>query len=267
MFKICIVILSFLVSVSSQICDKYTSSNFGVAGNNRANQEIVITLLVNTALAGNVDFPWNKAGNTDYSGIKASQTILNADNALNRKGSARLNVTVHGILNLSGKGTYSTSGNSVYTGDLFKYFNGSGATTNVGNVAKTVNFIDIGIQESFLTTNYFYSAGQMQTKQYFLMQHLYQLFAQLLECTVGFPTYQGNPSMWSKHRFMQLTNTENMYFIYQVSLAAKSFGVSIEDTDIMVKALIALFNRKDSPAVAIKVIIPIHTYCITLRML
>jgi hypothetical protein len=85
-----------------------------------------------------------------------------------------------------------------------------------------------------------------------LMQHLYQIFSALLGCDLGFQTYEGNPGMWTKHRFMGLTNAQNMYFITQVGAAAKSYGVTDADVTTVATALITLFNRKNSPAVAIK---------------
>jgi hypothetical protein len=107
------------------LCDKYTKAL--LTDNTAANQQLVLTLLVNTAVAGNVDF----------SGANLSQTILNADVALGR--SAKLNIPVYGILNLSGKGTYMGK-----TVNLIQYFDGSGKTTNENNVRTKVNFLDIG---------------------------------------------------------------------------------------------------------------------------
>jgi hypothetical protein len=102
--------LSSVVSTTPpSLCDKYTKAL--LTDNTAANQQLVLTLLVNTAVAGNVDF----------SGGKLSETILNADVALGKMGAAKLNVTVTGILNLSGTGTYMGK-----TVNLIQYFNGAG---------------------------------------------------------------------------------------------------------------------------------------------
>jgi hypothetical protein len=65
----------------------------------------MITLFVNTAILGNMDF----LNPLTQENAPISETILNADNALNKKGSERLNIPVYGVLNPSGKGTYVNS--------------------------------------------------------------------------------------------------------------------------------------------------------------
>lgn len=206
----------------------------------------MLKLLVNTAVAGNLDFTF---GGNFY---PASLTVLNADVALNKTGSARLNVKVAGILNLNGTGTYVREDTSRYLGDLAKYFVGAGATTNVAGRATAVNFVDIGVLPFATGPSYTYTPAQMTTKQYLLMQHLYQIFSALLGCDMGFQTYEGNPGMWTKHRFMGLTNDENLYFINQVGAAARSYGVTSADVTAVATALITLFNRRNAAAVAIK---------------
>jgi hypothetical protein len=214
--------------------------------NTQATQELVLQLLVNTAVAGNLDFTLGP----DF--FAASKTPLNADVALQKTASNSLNVKVAGILNLNGTGTYTRADNSIYTGDLAQFFVGTGATTNVAGVATKVNFIDIGPGPFATGPTYAYSDAEKVTKQFMLMQHLYQIFSALLGCDLGFQTYEGNPGMWTKHRFMGLTNAQNMYFITQVGAAAKSYGVTDADVTVVATALITLFNRKDAAAVAIK---------------
>jgi hypothetical protein len=48
-------------SMSPSLCDKYVTALTGT--NNKANQEIVLRLVVNTAVAGNIDFtsPFDKS--------------------------------------------------------------------------------------------------------------------------------------------------------------------------------------------------------------
>jgi hypothetical protein len=207
----------------------------------------LLKFLVNTAVAGNVDFTY---GGNNY---PASETVLNADVLLKKSASASLNVTVHGILNLNGTGTYMLGDGSKYTGELARYFLGSGKTSNVGGVAMAVNFIDITPNPflPFYDATFKYTDAQMISKQYLLMQHLYQIFSKLLGCSLGYPTYGGEAGMWSKHRFMALTNAQNMYFITQVGAAAASYGVTKEDIGLVAGALINVFNRKDAPAYAI----------------
>jgi hypothetical protein len=110
-------------AATDSLCDKYTSAIFGAAANTQANQESLLTLLVNTAVAGYVDISTGAL----------SATPLNADVALGKTGPAALNVAVNSILNLSGGGTIAMEdGTGIYTGDFLKYFDGSSNTTSVG---------------------------------------------------------------------------------------------------------------------------------------
>lgn len=69
----------------------------------------------------------------------------------------------------------------------------------------------------------------------------------------GFDAYDGNPSMYKVHKFMNLGNAEMTYFITQVGMAAASFGVAKEDIDVVAKALGDTFNmRCSAPAEVIK---------------
>jgi hypothetical protein len=57
--------------------------------------------------------------------------------------------------------------------------------------------------------------------------------------------------MHSTHRFMMLTNDQNRYFIQEVGNAALSYGITVTDATAVGTALTNLFNKKNSPAVAI----------------
>jgi hypothetical protein len=201
---------------------------------------------VNTAIAGNLDFT--------LSGFfwPASKSALNADVVLGKNATTALNVRVPGILNLNGTGTFPMADGTTYTGDLLKFFVGTEMTTNVGDRAAMVNFIDIGPLPFATGPSFVYTEEQMISRQFLLMQHLYQIFSQLLGCSMGYPAYGGNPNMWTKHRFMGLTNTQNLYFITQVGLAAKSYGVTDADVGAVGAALVNIYNRKNAPAFGVK---------------
>lgn len=69
----------------------------------------------------------------------------------------------------------------------------------------------------------------------------------------GFPAYDGFPSQYQVHKFMDLNHYEVSYFIQQVGLAASSFGVAKDDITVVAGALDKLFNYKClPPATAIK---------------
>lgn len=53
------------------------------------------------------------------------------------------------------------------------------------------------------------------------------------------------------HRFMNIDEVENGYFIQEVGLAATSFGVTMEDAMAVGTALNTLFNYRCSPPVAL----------------
>jgi hypothetical protein len=166
MFISAVLILASLSSVVSDtppsLCDKYTKAL--LTDNTAANQQLVLTLLVNTAVAGNVDF----------SGGKLSQTILNADVALGKKGAAKLNVTVTGILNLSGTGTYMGK-----TINLMQYFDGSKRTTNENNIKTKVNFLDIGFEPfingiNISVYNFFYDPFALCVYIFLILDFIYK---------------------------------------------------------------------------------------------
>ena len=80
------------------------------------------------------------------------------------------------------------------------------------------------------------------------MTHLYSYFGILLGCSqvgqTGFSAYAGQTSMYTTHKFMALDAYEVGYFIQQVGLAAKSFGVANEDIEAVAYALNNLFGYR-----------------------
>ncbi len=69
----------------------------------------------------------------------------------------------------------------------------------------------------------------------------------------GFDAYDGNPSMYKVHKFMNLGKAEMDYFITQVAMAAASFGVAKDDITAVGKALGDTFNmRCSAPAEVVK---------------
>ncbi|PHH71349.1 hypothetical protein CDD82_6555 [Ophiocordyceps australis] len=63
----------------------------------------------------------------------------------------------------------------------------------------------------------------------------------------GFDAYQGSPSQYEVHKFMDLDKAQVSYFIQQVGLAAKSFGVADADIATVAAALNSLFNVRCAP--------------------
>ncbi|KDE04403.1 hypothetical protein MVLG_05193 [Microbotryum lychnidis-dioicae p1A1 Lamole] len=195
---------------NTSICDYYTTAL--LKNNTGANQLMLLTLLVNTAVIGN------------YSSINVG-------------------VAVPGILNPNG--TYN--GTAV---NLVPYFSGALASTNRGgNSGVSVNFLDGGGAVPLMNNT---AANSNSTNQYKLLTHLYEFFGVLLGCTQLGSTYQpysGNKSMYEVHKFMTLDPSEMNYFITQVALSAASFGVAEADIQAAGSALNTLFNYRCSPPV------------------
>ncbi|KAK8039053.1 hypothetical protein PG993_007464 [Apiospora rasikravindrae] len=139
--------------------------------------------------------------------------------------------------------------------NLLPYFNGELASTNRGGKAGvSVNFLDGGAAEPLMKNM---PANDMNSKQYFLLTHLYQFFGSLLGCSQqgmpGFDAYTAAASMYKVHKFMDLNPAEVGYFIQQVGMAAASFGVAEDDVKAVGTALNSLFGyRCAPPATAIK---------------
>ncbi|CAG8980218.1 hypothetical protein HYALB_00012908 [Hymenoscyphus albidus] len=181
---------------NTPICDFYASQIFG--NNTATSQRGVMTLILNTAILGNYTSP-------------------------------NIDVPVSGIASVS---TYN--GTSV---NLLKYFDAALYSTNDGlhpyGVAK--NFLDDGgavpIGKSMA------SNGNVNSAQYILLTHVWDYFGVLLNCSLqgkdpSFPAYAGKTSMYEVHKYMKIDPYEQGWFVYQLTLAAKSIGFSPSDTTI-----------------------------------
>jgi hypothetical protein len=197
----------------TSICDYYTPILFGA--NNASNQLTLLTLVVNTALIGNYTTP-------------------------------NVGITVTGILN---PGVFNGTDVS-----LLKYFNGSLASNNIGtSTGAPVNFLDDGSAEPLLRNKP--SNGNTSSNQYRLITRLYSYFGTLLGCsyinTPEFPKYGGVSSMYTVHKFMDLSANELGYFVTQVGLAAASFGVAPDDLAPVGEALDNIFGYRCSQPIEV----------------
>jgi hypothetical protein len=197
---------------NTSICDYYTTAL--LMNNTAENQMTLLTLVVNTAVIGNYTKP-------------------------------NVGIMVPGIL---AQGQMQ-EGMPV---DLLQYFNGSLKSTNQNGVASSVNFLDDGGAAPLMLNK---PANTNTSAQYFLLTHLYQYFGTLLGCSMqgmaGFNTYQGEPSQYQVHKFMNLTKYEMDYFITQVGLSAASFGVATDDVMAVGMALNDTFNQRCSAPAAV----------------
>ncbi|KAH6622512.1 hypothetical protein F5144DRAFT_497587 [Chaetomium tenue] len=190
------------------ICDYYTTA---LLKNNTAdNQYNLLVALVNTVVIGNYTQP-------------------------------NVGITVPGIL---AEGIYN--GTNI---NLLPYFDGTLNSTNRGGSSgKSVNFLDGGGATPLKQNK---AADDENSKQYKLLTHLYQFFGTLLGCSMqgmpAFPAYQGNPSMFKVHKFMNLKPAELGYFVQQVALAGASFGVAKDDLEGVGMALEQLFGLRCAP--------------------
>ena len=211
-----VLIVPFVVAqrpTNESICDYYTTAL--LKNNTAENQMTILTLVVNTAVIGNYTQP-------------------------------NVGIMVPGIL-ASGQ---MQDGVQV---DLLKYFNGSLKTTNRNGVATSVNFLGDGGAEPLMKNM---PANTNSSAQYFLINHLYQFFGTLLGCSMQgmggvFGAYAGDPSMYSVHKFMNLSKPEMDYFITQVGLSAASFGVATADVMAVGMALNDTFNQRCSAPAAV----------------
>jgi len=176
--------------------------------NTAANQKTLLTLVVNTAVIGNYTKP-------------------------------NVGIKVPGIL---AAGEYN--GTSV---NLLPYFDGGLASTNRGNKAVSMNFLDDGGAAPLMDNM---PSNGTDSAQYRLLTHLYEYFGALLGCSMmgtdAYPAYDGSNSMYNVHKFMDLSAAEFGYFVSQVALSAASFGVATEDLTTVGKALNAAFGMKNS---------------------
>jgi hypothetical protein len=154
---------------------------------------------------------------------KYTTALFKVNNSTNQLG------LIQAVVNLAvlGNSTLGVPGILAPSAGLAPIFSGAGPTTNRGGKPVTINFLDGG------------------TNQNVLLSHLYQFFGALLGCTAsGFPDYGGNPDMMTVHRFMDIDQTENNYFISQVGAAAKALGVSDADVTTIANLLNSLFNTR-----------------------
>ncbi|SMR45713.1 unnamed protein product [Zymoseptoria tritici ST99CH_3D1] len=190
------------------LCDKYTTAL--LKDNTAANQQTVLTLIVNTAIIGN------------YSSNPGSL------------------VAVPGIL-APGTGDYAGV-------DLSVYFTGALKSTNRGGkTGVSVNLLDGGGAAPLKKNK---PADDTTSNQHRLVSHLYPYFAGLLGCSLFGNTtdpYPGPTSMYELHKFMALDEKQIGWFINNVGLSAASFGVTEEDVTTVGKALESTFGMRCSP--------------------
>lgn len=180
---------------NTPICDFYTVALF--KENSEANQNKLLTALVNTVVIGNFSATANGK-------------------------------VVSGIL-----GPTNFGGESF---DLTPFFTGKqGKTANINGVAlENINFLDGGGKDALILGK---PSNDPNSRQEKLLTHLYQLFASLTGCTKQggsiLPNYSGNPSMTDTHKFMGLNKARLSFFNDQVGQAALGFGVSDADAKIV----------------------------------
>lgn len=204
------------------MCDYYTTAL--LTNNTAKNQYTVLTALVNTAVLGNA------VPKPDIPGAKFTKPA-----------------GLYGIL----------ASNATYKGDganLLPYFDGGLASSNRGGSSGVaVNFLDGG---GAAPLEMLMAANNTNSAQYTLLTHLYQYFGMLLNCSTqghssDFPSYQGEASMYSVHKYMALNSSQVGYFIEQVGLAAESFGVTTADVTAVGMALTNLFDVRCGPATTV----------------
>lgn len=129
---------------------------------------------------------------------------------------------------------------------LLEYFNGSKNTTNIGGAPGFMNFLDGGGPVPLTKNLPSNDSTTCTSNQCMLLTHLYELFGNLLGCTAynssTFPAYAGGKSMYEVHKFMYLSNAQNLYFIQQVGAAASAYGVSKADVTGVASKLTGLFG-------------------------
>ncbi|KAJ3174042.1 hypothetical protein HDU88_000009 [Geranomyces variabilis] len=181
--------------------------------------------------------------NTDANQLKLLTALVNTVIIGNYSTTAN-NKIVPGILQ-----TATINGTAV---NLAPFFSGAGKTTNRNGVATTVNFLDGGGGAPLANNT---AATDTSSNQYSLVNHLYQYFGYLLQCslqgTAGFPAYSGSTSMYTTHKFMNLRNEDVTYFIQQVGAAASSFGVADADVNTVAALLASSFGVSCAPKAAI----------------
>jgi hypothetical protein len=206
---------------NTSICDYYTTAL--LKDNTAKNQATVLTALVNTVVLG------SKMPKPNITGV----TFPMVDG---------LNGILDPMATFMGQGA-----------NLLPYFDGGLASSNRGGSSGVaVNFLDDG---GAAPLTMFMPATGTSSNQYKLLTHLYQFFGTLLKCSqqgsgADFPSYEGEASMYKVHKFMALNSSQVGYFIQQVGLAAKSFGVADADVTAVGDALTSLFDVRCGAATA-----------------
>jgi len=137
--------------------------------------------------------------------------------------------------------------------NLAPYFTGALLSTNTGgSKGASVNFLDGGGAAPLMMNM---AANNVTSRQYFLLNHLYEFFGVLLGCSqqggADYSSYEGRASQYEVHKFMQLGYGEITYFIQQVGLSAASFGVATEDVTAVGTALTNAFGFRCEPPTTI----------------
>jgi len=167
--------------------------------------------------------------------VKYTKAVFGNDTADNELAliSAVVNLAVLGDEEMSVPGILAPEGG------LAGFFSGAGPTTNRGDTAVTVNFLD-GAADL--------PDPDPSSNTAILLSHLYQFFGALLGCSAaGFPAYTGDPDMLRVHKFMGISQEQNDFFITQVGLSASALGVTDDDVMAVANVLDSTFNTRCPP--------------------
>lgn len=190
---------------NTSICDYYTTAL--LKNNTAANQQTLVTLVVNTAVIGNYTMP-------------------------------NVGIKVAGIL---APGT--VNGTAV---NLLPYFTGALASSNRGGSSGvSINFLDDGGAAPLMMN--MPANGTSSNQYKLLTHLYQYFGALLGCSAMGYPAYTGQGSQYSVHKYMALNVYEVTYFIQQVGLSAASFGVATADITAVGTALNNLFGYRCAP--------------------
>lgn len=191
------------------VCDYYTTAL--LKNNTAANQETLVTLVVNTAVIGNYTKP--------NVGIKVA------------------GILAPGMVN----------GTAV---NLLPYFDGGFASSNRGGMSGVaINFLDDGGAVPLMMN--MPANGTSSNQYKLLTHLYQYFGALLGCSAMGYPPYTGQGSQYQVHKFMDLDIYQVTYFIQQVGLSAASFGVATSDVEYVGHALSQLFGYKCAPAMTV----------------
>nr|OQO06862.1 hypothetical protein B0A51_17441 [Rachicladosporium sp. CCFEE 5018] len=195
---------------NTSICDYYTTAL--LKDNNAANQQTLLTLLVNTAVIGNYTQP-------------------------------NVGIAVPGIL---ANGTGDFQGVS-----LIQYFDGMLLSTNDNGMPASVNFLDGGGAAPLMMNMPANNTSSAQyTLLTHLYEYVAYLAGCTIYGNTVHP-YDGDTNMYEVHKYMNIDENEFKYFITQVGLSAASFGVAAADVNAIGMALNNAFGYKCSAPASI----------------